>query len=207
MGTPLLAQSTIAQPVVDAATPVALAQAVAPYHPTMLLTVAFVAGALIQRASARRIRIAVVTATLQLGPVLLALLGMITIARTMSASGMTAELALAAASVGVAWLLLAPAVGVFGSFITGSATASNLLFTDLQVSTAQQLGAAPLPLLCAQSYGAAIGNLIAPGNIVAAVATVSLTGREGEVLRRTLPWVVLCTVLGGALALVFTFAA
>lgn len=174
------------------------------YHPTMLLTVAFVAGALIQRASWRRIRIAVVTATLQLGPVLLALLGMITIARTMSASGMTAELALAAASVGVAWPLLAPAVGVFGSFITGSATASNLLFTDLQVSTAQQLGAPPLPLLGAQSYGAAIGNLIAPGNIVAAVATVSLTGREGEVLRRTLPWVALCTVLGGVLALVFT---
>lgn len=177
------------------------------YHPTMLLTVAFLAGAILQRASWRRIRIAVVSATLQLAPVFLALLGMIGIARTMSASGMTAELALAAASVGLAWPLLAPAVGVFGSFVTGSATASNLLFTDLQLSTAQQLGVPEPPLLGAQSYGAAIGNLIAPGNIVAAAATVSLIGQEGDVLRRTLPWVMLCTALGGGLALVLTLLA
>ncbi|GAA1699788.1 L-lactate permease [Microcella alkalica] len=176
------------------------------YHPTTLLTVAFITGAVLQRASWRRVRIAIVTATMQLGPVLLALLGMILIARTMSASGMTADLALAAASTGLLWPLIAPAVGVFGSFITGSATASNLLFTDLQLSTAQRLGASELPLLGAQGYGAAIGNLIAPGNIVAAAATVNLTGREGDVLRRTLPWVLLCTALGGGLALILTLA-
>ena len=96
------------------------------------------------------------------------------------------------------------AVGVFGAFITGSATASNLLFTDLQVSTAQAIGAEPLPLLGAQGYGAALGNLIAPGNIIAAVATVGLAGREGLILRRTLPWVLVCTVLGGLLALALT---
>ncbi|RZT62443.1 lactate permease [Microcella alkaliphila] len=176
------------------------------YHPTMLLTVAFVVGALIQRASWRRIRIAVVSATLQLGPVLLALVGMITIARAMSASGMTQTLAEAAASTGAAWPLFTVAVGVFGSFITGSATASNLLFTDLQVSTARAIGAPSLPLLGAQGYGAALGNLIAPGNIIAAVATVGLAGREGLILRRTLPWVVVCTILGGAFALVLTLS-
>ena len=174
------------------------------YHPTMLLTVAFVVGALLQRASWRRIRIAVVTATLQLGPVFLALIGMITIARTMSASGMTQTLAEAASATGAAWPLFTVAVGVFGAFITGSATASNLLFTDLQVSTAQAIGAEPLPLLGAQGYGAALGNLIAPGNIIAAVATVGLAGREGLILRRTLPWVLVCTVLGGLLALALT---
>ena len=171
------------------------------YHPTMLLTVAFVVGALIQRASWRRVRVAFVTATLQLGPVIVALVAMITIARTMSSSGMTAELALAAASIGLAWPLLTVLVGAFGTFITGSATASNLLFTDLQASTAQALALPELPLLGAQTFGAAVGNIIAPHNIVAAVATVSLTGQEGRVLRSTVPTALIVIALGGVLAL------
>lgn len=171
------------------------------YHPTMLLTVSFLVGALIQRASWRRVRVAFVTATLQLGPVIVALIAMITIARTMSSSGMTAGLALAAASIGLAWPLLTVLVGAFGSFITGSATASNLLFTDLQASTARALALPELPLLGAQTFGAAVGNIIAPHNIVAAVATVGLTGQEGRVLRSTVPTAVVVVALGGALAL------
>jgi lactate permease len=171
------------------------------YHPTMLLTISFIVGALIQRASWRRVRVAFVTATLQLGPVIVALIAMITIARTMSSSGMTAELALAAASIGLAWPLLTVLVGAFGTFITGSATASNLLFTDLQASTAQALALPELPLLGAQTFGAAVGNIIAPHNIVAAVATVSLTGQEGRVLRSTVPIALVVIALGGVLAL------
>lgn len=171
------------------------------YHPTMLLTFAFVAGALIQRASARRIRIAFVTATLQFGPVVVALIAMIAIARTMTSSGMTAQLALAAAGAGVLWPFLAPFVGAFGTFITGSATASNLLFTDLQASTAEALALPQLPLLGAQGFGAAVGNIIAPHNIVAAVATVGLTGQEGRVLRTTVPTALVYLALGGGLAL------
>jgi len=171
------------------------------YHPTALLTVAFVVGAIIQRASWRRVRIAFVTATLQLGPVIVALVAMITIARTMSASGMTAELALAAASLGLAWPLFTVLVGAFGSFITGSATASNLLFTDLQSSTARALALPELPLLGAQGFGAAVGNIIAPHNIVAVVATVGLVGQEGRVLRSTVPTALVLIVLGGVLAL------
>jgi lactate permease len=173
------------------------------YHPTMLLTLSFVVGALIQRASWRRVRVAFVTATLQLGPVIVALVAMLTIARTMSSSGMTAELALAAASIGLAWPLLTVLVGAFGTFITGSATASNLLFTDLQASTARALALPELPLLGAQAFGAAVGNIIAPHNIVAAVATVSLTGQEGRVLRSTLPTALVVIALGGVLALLF----
>jgi len=173
------------------------------YHPTMLLTIAFLAGALLQRASWRRIRVAFVTATLQLGPVLIALVAMITIARTMTASGMTEQLALAAAGLGLAWPVFAPLVGAFGTFITGSATASNLLFTDLQSSTARALALPELPLLGAQGFGAAVGNIIAPHNIVAAVATVGLTGQEGRVLRTTVPTALAYLVLGGLLALLF----
>ena len=176
------------------------------YHPAMLLTLSFIVGAALQRASWRRVRVAFVTATVQLGPVVVALVAMITIARTMSASGMTEQLALAAAGIGLAWPLLAPTVGAFGTFITGSATASNLLFTDLQASTARALGLPVLPLLGAQTFGAAVGNIIAPHNIVAAVATVGLTGQEGRVLRATVPSALIVIVLAGVLALLLVLA-
>jgi lactate permease len=170
-------------------------------HPALLLSVAFVVGAVVQRASLGDTRRAFVTATGQLAPVVVALVAMVTIARTMSWAGMTDELAITAAGAGGAWPLLSPAVGALGTFVTGSATASNVLFTELQQSTAATVGLPELPLLGAQSFGAAVGNIICPHNIVAAVATVGLTGSEGLVLRRTLPTAALYVALGGLLAL------
>jgi len=145
-----------------------------------------------------------VTATRQLGPVIVALIAMITIARTMSHAGMTNELAYAAAGIGVAWPLLSPTLGAFGTFVTGSATASNVLFTELQATAAHAAGLPALPLLGAQGFGAAVGNIICPHNIVAAVATVGLTGQEGKVLRSTFPTAMLYVTLGGLLAFAFT---
>jgi len=97
----------------------------------------------------------------------------------------------------------APApVAVLGTFVTGSATASNILFTDLQSATARQLGLSTVLVLGAQGFGAAVGNIVCPHNIIAGGATVGLQGREGEVLRKTLLPCLLYALLGGVLALV-----
>jgi lactate permease len=173
-------------------------------HPALLLTFAFLGGAVVQRASWSAVADAFWTATTHLGGVVVALVAMVTIARTMSQAGMTTELAAAAATTGAAWPVLAPAVGALGTFVTGSATASNVLFSELQESTARAADLPTRPLLGAQGFGAAVGNIVCPHNIVAAVAMVGLAGREWEVLRRTLPTAVLYVVLGGALAFVLT---
>lgn len=171
-------------------------------HPGTLLAVSFVAGAAVQR-TAGRARGALATTAGQMGPVVLALVGMLTVARLMVHAGMTDALAVAASSsAGAAWPVLAPLVGVLGTFVTGSATASNVLFTDLQVATATALGLSVLPLVGLQGFGAAIGNIVCPHNIVAAGATVGLTGGEGAVLRRTLGVAIGYAALGGVLALV-----
>jgi lactate permease len=171
------------------------------YHPGVLLPLAFAVGAVAQRASRADVLRAVATTNRQLAPVAVALVAMVLIARTMSQSGMTDELAAAAAGVGAAWPLLAPAVGALGTFVTGSATASNILFTEFQLATAEATGRDALPLLGAQGFGAAVGNIICPHNIVAAAATVGLSGQEGRVLRRTLPVALAYVALGGAVAL------
>ncbi len=169
-------------------------------NPGVLLAVAFGAGALIQRASGGDVRDAVGETTGQLRGVAVALVAMVGIATLMTVSGMTEELAAAAADTGAWWPVFAPVVGGLGTFITGSATASNILFTDLQVATAETLDQPVVPLLGAQGFGAAVGNIVCPHNIVAAAATVRLVGDEGAVLRRTLPVAIGYVAAGGALA-------
>lgn len=172
------------------------------YHPGTMLLLGFVAGALLQRASPRTVAGAFRDATVRLLPVAVALMAMLVLARVMVHAGMTAALAgAAAAGAGSAWPALAPFVGVLGTFVTGSATASNILFTDFQAGTAVALGLPVAGVLGVQGFGAAVGNMVCPHNVVAAGATVGLQGREGEILRSTL-WVALAyTTLGGLLAL------
>lgn len=171
-------------------------------HPGTLLVASFLLGAVIQRVGTTAVRTAVAKTLRQLVPITIALLAMLLLARLMVRSEMTAALAEAAAgSAGAIWPVLAPLVGVLGTFVTGSATASNVLFTDLQTATATELGLPAVPLLGAQNFGAAVGNPIAPHNIVAGGATVGLVGAEGDVMRRTLGVTLAYAVLGGLLAL------
>lgn len=169
------------------------------YHPGTLLLLGFLAGGLMQGRAPADLAAAALGAARRLPAALLALMVMLTLARLMMHSGMIAALAEgAAATFGPAWPWMAPAVGALGTFVTGSATASNVLFADFQHAAAASLGLPALWLLAAQGFGAAIGNMICPHNIIAGGATVGLSGKEGEVLRRTLLPCALATLAGGA---------
>lgn len=170
------------------------------YHPGTLLMMCFVAGGLARGASRADLLSAVMLALRRLPLVLLALIAMLVLARLMLHAGMIGALASSAAhQFAGMWPLLAPAVGVLGTFITGSATASNILLTDLQSAIGKSLGLPLTTMVAAQSFGAAVGNIICPHNIVAGGATVGLIGREGEVMRSTLPVCATYTLLGGLL--------
>jgi len=170
------------------------------YHPGTLLLLGLVVGAaLTGRAGAARASVAPTLSRLL--PVALALLAMLALSRVMVQGGLVTALAEAAAGLGTAWPLAAPLLGVAGTFVTGSATASNILFTELQTATAAALALPPAALAAAQGLGSAIGNVVAPHNIIAGSATVGLSGKEGPILRQTLAVAVLYTALGGVLAL------
>jgi len=175
------------------------------HHPGSMLLAAFCAGVVVQRIPFGRLAGVVHTATTALVPVTLALLAMLGVARIMVHAGMVDVIAVDAAHLaGSWWPLLAPAVGALGTFVTGSATTSNILFTDLQVATARQAGLPIGPVVGAQGMGAAVGNVICPHNIVAASATVGLTGTEGAVLRQTAGIAVIYLAAGGLLAVGLT---
>lgn len=172
------------------------------YHPGTLLLAAFFIGAWIQRSSLGDIGHALMQAARRLLPAVMALAAMLTLSRLMLHAGLITELAATAEhSLGQLWPAIAPGVGALGSFITGSATASNILFTSLQQQAALNLGLPVVVILAAQTVGAAFGNAIAPHNIIAGAAAVGATGREGDIMRQTLPACALVLLLSGLLAL------
>jgi L-lactate transport len=100
-------------------------------------------------------------------------------------SGMAYTLGAAAASVGAFFPVLSSYLGWVACFLSGSDTASNLLFGNLQVAAAHQLHLNPLLLAATNSSGAITGKMISPQNIAVGVTTVGLIGEEGKVLRST----------------------
>ncbi|MRT93030.1 L-lactate permease [Ancylomarina sp. 16SWW S1-10-2] len=85
---------------------------------------------------------------------------------------------------GAAYPVISPIVGVLGSFMSGSATVSNLLFSSLQFETATILHIPEVLIVAAQTSGAALGNMICVNNVVAVCATVGCVGAEGTIIRR-----------------------
>lgn len=166
------------------------------YHPGTLLFLGLT-GAAFATGRTAALGPALARALRRLLPVSLALLAMLCLSRLMVHAGMIDALAAAAVLTGAAWPVVAPFLGVLGTFVTGSATASNILFTELQVSVAAGLGLPPVLMAAAQGAGSAIGNVIAPHNIIAGAATVGLIGKEGGILSRTIvPGLAYATALG-----------
>lgn len=121
-------------------------------------------------------------------------------------AGMVRSVALGAAAVaGPAYPAFAPLVGALGSFITGSTTSSNALFSALQHDVAVLTGVPPADLLAAQLAGGNIGNSLAPMVAVLGLGAVGHHNAEGEVARRTVgPALVL---LGCVVAVTFGLVA
>jgi lactate permease len=128
---------------------------------------------------------------------------MLALSRVMAHTGMVDALAaFAAVAAGASWPFFAPWVGLLGTFVTGSATASNILFSEFLHTTSTRLSLPSLPLLGAQNAGSAAGSIVAPSKIIAGGATVGIAGEEGTILRRTLGPCLVYITLTGLLALV-----
>ena len=108
-----------------------------------------------------------------------------------------------AALAGGAYPLLAPALGGFGAFVAGSNTISNMMFSLFQFEVAVKIGIDATWMVALQAVGGAAGNVICVHNVVAASAVVGLSGREGDVIRKTLLVFVYYALAAGVIGFVF----
>jgi lactate permease len=107
-----------------------------------------------------------------------------------------------AENAGQEWPVIAPAVGAMGSFIAGSATVSNLMFSLFQLGVADGLELPGATIVALSDVGAAAGNMIAIHNVVAVSATVGVLGREGATLRKTIIPTLVYVLLAGVIGFV-----
>ena len=98
-------------------------------------------------------------------------------------SGIDATLGLAFAGTGVLYPIFGTLLGWLGVALTGSDTASNVLFGNLQKITAEQLGLSPVLMAAANSSGGVMGKMIDAQSIVVASTATNWFGHEGSILR------------------------
>jgi lactate permease len=98
-------------------------------------------------------------------------------------SGVDATLGLAFAATGVFYPFFGTLLGWLGVALTGSDTASNILFGNLQKITSQQLGLSPILMAAANSSGGVMGKMIDAQSIVVASTATNWYGHEGTILR------------------------
>ena len=67
--------------------------------------------------------------------------------------------------------------------LTGSDTSSNVLFGNLQVVSAQQIGMNPILAAASNSTGGVMGKMIDAQSIVVASVATNQHGQEGGILR------------------------
>lgn len=98
-------------------------------------------------------------------------------------AGTDATLGLALASTGWAYPFFGTMIGWLGVALTGSDTASNVLFGGLQRITAEQLNISPVLMAAANSSGGVMGKMIDAQSIVVASTATKQYGQEGAILR------------------------
>ena len=169
--------------------------------PGVLIFIAAFLGGLLQKASLSDMAQVLVQTLKQMLKTMITLITILAAAKIMGYSGMTRDIAAFLVAVtGTAYPLVAPLIGSIGTFVTGSATSSSVLFSSLQAETARAIGLQEIWLVAANTIGATAGKIISPQSITIAVASTGTSGEESNILRTTLKYYLLYIVIFGLIS-------
>lgn len=176
-------------------------------HASMFLFVSSIIGLIyykkhgwIKEGGVKRVFVKSVSMTMPSG---IAVIGLVIMSKIMDGTGQTVVLANGIANIlGKIYVILAPFVGLLGTFMTGSNMSSNILFGGFQMTTANLLNVNSSAILGAQSAGGAIGSAVSPSKIILGTTTAGILGSEGEVLKKIIMITVPATIVIGAILFV-----
>jgi len=149
---------------------------------TGILAAAILAGALIG-VSPRQLAVTYGQTIWRVRYSLLTIAAMLALGNVAKYSGTDATLGLAMAKTGWLYPFFGTLLGWLGVALTGSDTASNVLFGSLQRITAEQTGLSPVLMGAANSSGGVMGKMIDAQSIVVASTATNWYGHEGQILR------------------------
>lgn len=131
------------------------------------------------------------------GPTI-SIIAFLVIAQVLEHTGQTPVLALGIAAVSppIVYAALSNVLGIAGAFITSSNTSSNILLSPLHEGVVTGMEGLSLSLVIAgQSAGAALGNVIAPANVMMGASTAGIEGENSSIMRYTLKFTVVTGVI------------
>jgi len=138
----------------------------------------------------------------------LTIAAVLALAFLMNYSGATATLGLAFAATGALFPFFSALLGWLGVFLTGSDTAANALFGNLQVITAGTLKMNAVLMASSNSAGGVMGKMISLQSIaVASAATAMKAEDEGRLFRFTLRHRILLASITGLLVVFYAYVA
>lgn len=178
-------------------------------HASLFLLVSSVIGLVyykkrgwIQSGGAKRVFVKSVSMAMPSG---IAVIGLVIMSKIMSGTGQTVVLANGIEKVlGKLYVVLAPFIGLLGTFMTGSNMSSNILFGSFQMTTANLLHVDAAMILGAQSAGGAIGSAVSPSNIILGTTTADILGNEGKALKKILTVTAPVTIIIGIVMFILT---
>ncbi|MFA6463973.1 MAG: L-lactate permease [Candidatus Paceibacterota bacterium] len=90
-----------------------------------------------------------------------------------------------------------PFIGAFGSFLTGSATVSNIMFGNFFSTAGEALGNNVPVILSLAVVGASVGNMVALADMLTGQAVLGLKNKEKQILKGVfLPCLTLLIIIG-----------
>lgn len=180
--------------------------------PSLLLSIVAVATGLVYRLALREILGVLWEQVRRMRFAAMTIGFVVALAYVMGDSGQTLALGLFVAGAGIWYAALAPVLGWIGTYVTGSDTSANILFSGLQSSVGHEIGPGShlgthdmrALLVGSGATGGVVGKMISPQSLAIAATAISLPGSESLILRRIIGWslglLVLLCVLSGLMA-------
>ncbi len=100
---------------------------------------------------------------------------------------------------GVAFPLFSPMLGLFGAFVSGSESSSNVMFYGILKKSTDVLNLNFMQIYAAHAVAGGIASGVAVAKIINAAAVVDKLGIEGEVVRKVAPVAIVLTLLTGVM--------
>lgn len=100
---------------------------------------------------------------------------------------------------------VAPYIGLFGGFISGSETSAIAMLTKLHLSTADKIGAIGLVIAAASGIGGGLASVISPAKIQNAAASIDRIGEETQVIRKTVIIAMTITAICALMTMIWAY--
>ena len=120
----------------------------------------------------------------------------VALAYVMGDSGQTLALGLFFAGAGALYPFVAPVLGWLGTYVTGSDTSANILFSSLQSGVGAEIGPGShlgtesmrALLVGSNAAGGVVGKMISPQSLTIAATSIGIAGAESTILRKIIGW-------------------